>query len=196
MRRCFFPGFLLRRVVPPVLFLTLAGSVLAGPPSSKPDAYGCVAEAEGFLNGRLGLWQQRLDLANWKISILISRATDLKARTLGNIHWDADKKTAVIRVLDPSGYGLACGDVQADMELTLGHELVHLELSSLPRSPASRREEEFAVNRIADALMQLDHQNATLRAGVDGNGRTVALDSKPDTPRSRADASGANTVTK
>jgi len=196
MRRCIFPGLLPRRVVPPVLFLTLAGSVLAGPPSSKPDAYGCVAQAEGFLNGRLGLWQTRLDLAGWTISIVISPASDLKVKTLGNIHWDADKKTAVIRVLDPSGYRLACGEVQADMELTLVHELVHLELSSLPRSPASRREEEFAVNRIADALMRLDRENATLRAGVDGNGRTVALDSKADTPRSRADASGANTVSK
>lgn len=179
-----------------MLFLTLVGSVLAGPPSSKPDASGCVAEAEGFLNGRLGVWQQRLDLANWKISIVISPATELKVRTLGNIHWDADKKTAVIRVLDPSGYGLSCGELLPDMELTLVHELVHLELFSLPHSPAGRREEEFAVNRIADALMQLDHQNATLRAEANGSGRTVALDSKADIPRSRADVAGSNTVTK
>jgi hypothetical protein len=50
------------------------------------------------------------------------------------------------------------------MEMTLVHELVHLELSSLPRSAASRREEEFAVNRIADALVQLDRRQAGLPA--------------------------------
>lgn len=36
-----------------------------------------------------------------------------------------------------------------DMEFTLVHELVHLELASLPRSEASRRSEEHAVNHIA-----------------------------------------------
>ena len=45
------------------------------------------------------------------------------------------------------------------MEITVVHELVHLELSSLPRPPSSRHEE-LAVNRIADALLKLDRQNA------------------------------------
>ena len=94
----------------------------------------------------------------------------------------------MIRVLDASDYQLSCRDAQADMELTLLHELVHLELSSLPRSQASRHEEELAVNRIADALLRLDRHEATLRAGTDGDARGVAPGSKPDTPRSRADA--------
>jgi hypothetical protein len=42
------------------------------------------------------------------------------------------------------------------MELTIVHELVHLELASLPRSEASRSTEEHAVNGIADALLALD----------------------------------------
>jgi hypothetical protein len=45
-----------------------------------------------------------------------------------------------------------------DMELTIVHELVHLELSSLPRNEASRSSEEHAVNRIAEALLGLDRQ--------------------------------------
>jgi hypothetical protein len=45
-----------------------------------------------------------------------------------------------------------------DMELTIVHELVHLELASLPRSQASRDSEEHAVNGIADALLTLDRQ--------------------------------------
>jgi hypothetical protein len=44
----------------------------------------------------------------------------------------------------------------AGMEFTVVHELIHLELSSLPRSQASRRAEEHAVNHISKALLDLD----------------------------------------
>ena len=105
---------------------------------------------------RLAVWQKRLNLEDWKISIIISRASELRPRTLGNIHWDLDTRTAVIRVLDPADYRLPYGDMLKDMEFTVVHELIHLELASLPRSEASRRDEEHAVNGIADALLNLD----------------------------------------
>jgi hypothetical protein len=166
--------------IPQVLFLTLAGGAWAAPPSpSAPnvDTRVCVARADGFLHARLGSWQQRLNLADWRISLEMSHAGDLKPKTLGNIHWDAAKKTATIRVLDASDYRLPCPAALSDMELTLVHELVHLELSSLPRSPASRHEEELAVNRIADALVRLDRQEEGSAAPAPTS----------DTPRSRAD---------
>lgn len=176
-------------LTPLVFFLTFASGTRAEPPSITADAHGCAARLEGFLNARLGFWQQRLNLANWKISLVMAHVKDLKPKTLGNIHWDANKKTAVIRVLDVSDYRVSCREALPDMELTLVHELVHLELSSLPRSPTSRREEEFAVNRITDALVRLDRQQAALPAGADWDGRTAPRDSKPDTAaRSRADS--------
>ena len=175
MRGRFVPGFWVLLV----LFFTSAGGAFAEPPSPNADTqHLCVAQAEGFLSARLGRWQQRLNLADWKISVVMARASGLKPNTLGNIHWDGKQRTAVIRVLDASDYQVSCHEALPDMEMTLVHELVHLELSSLPRSADSRREEEFAVNRIADALVRLDRQD----------GRTAALYSKPDTPRSRADA--------
>ena len=112
--------------------------------------------AESHVTERLAVWQQRLKLQDWKISIIMAHPGDMKPKTLGNIHWDADKKSAVIRVLDASDYHLACHDMLDDMEFTVVHELIHLELSSLPRSEASRRDEEYAVNQIADALLALD----------------------------------------
>lgn len=151
----FVPGFLVPFILL-VLFLTFGLGVWAEPPSLKSDAPVCAAQTEGFINARLGIWQQRLNLADWKISIVMTRARDLKPKTLGNIHWDANRKTAVIRVLDASDYQVSCREAQADMELTIVHELVHLELSSLPRSPASRHEEELAVNRITGALVRLE----------------------------------------
>ncbi len=38
-------------------------------------------------------------------------------------------------------------------------ELMHLELESLPRNEASRREEEYVVNHMADALLRLEQQD-------------------------------------
>ena len=133
---------------------------------TSPDTAerGCATQPESFLSQRLALWQQRLKLGDWKVSIVMSRASDLKPKTLGHIEWDASRKTAVIRVLDAAEYHLPCRAMLADMEFTLVHELIHLELSSLPRSQASRRDEEFAVNRMADALLQLDREGASARA--------------------------------
>jgi Mg/Co/Ni transporter MgtE len=85
---------------------------------------------------------------------------------LGNIHWDADKKTAIIRVLDPADYKLAYSEMLQDLEFTVVHELIHLELSPvlspLQRNDANRREEEHAVNHMADALLKMDRQNRAL----------------------------------
>jgi hypothetical protein len=112
--------------------------------------------AGSYASERLWVWQKRLKLADWDITLKVSRASELKPKTLGNIHWDADLKTATIRVLDPADYDLPQDKMLQDIEFTVVHELIHLELASLPRSEASRRDEEFAVNRIADALLKLD----------------------------------------
>src|SRR5471030_1680802 len=84
----------------------------------------------------------------------------IEAQDLGNIHWDTDQKTATIRVLDPADYEMPQPEMLKDMEFTVVHELIHLELASvlspLSRNDASRREEEHAVNHMADALLKLD----------------------------------------
>jgi hypothetical protein len=59
-------------------------------------------------------------------------------------------------VLAPEDYQLSTRDMLADMECTVVHELVHLQLSSLPRSEASRGAEELAVKQITQALLNLD----------------------------------------
>jgi hypothetical protein len=74
---------------------------------------------------------------------------------LGNIHWDTDTKHASISVLSSYDYKLPYPEMLADMELTVVHELVHLHLASLPRSDASRRVEEHAVNELSKALLKL-----------------------------------------
>jgi hypothetical protein len=48
-----------------------------------------------------------------------------------------------------------------DMEVTIVHELVHLHLSSLPRSEATSRNEEHAVVELTKALINLSKQAPT-----------------------------------
>jgi hypothetical protein len=101
-------------------------------------------------------WQKRLDLGDWRIATLIVRHTELKPETLGNLHWDTENHTATIRVLDPCDYELPGSEVPQDIEYTIVHELIHLQLSVLPRDANARTVEERVVNKISEALFQLE----------------------------------------
>ena len=111
--------------------------------------------AERYTTERLWVWQKRLNLLDWNISVAVSRASELKPKTLGNIHWDTNLKQANIGVLSAYDYTLPTPQMLDDMEFTIVHELVHLHLASLPRNEASRRTEERAVNELAAALLRL-----------------------------------------
>jgi hypothetical protein len=141
-----------------VAFASIAPAQDASAPEPTPRERTLMAES--YSTEKLWEWQKRLNLEDWKISLLVVRFTDLKPRTLGNIHWDGEKKTAVIRVLDPADYKLPMRAMLNDMEFTVVHELIHLELSPvlspLQRNDANRMEEEHAVNHMAQALLDLD----------------------------------------
>ena len=111
-----------------------------------------------FLSDRLSYWCKHLKLEEWQVSIVTVRRDSLRPKTLGKIQWDKKKKTAVIEVMDPADYRLSFQPMLVDMNFTIVHELVHLSLASLPRSEASRSSEEYAVNRLAEALIRLDSQ--------------------------------------
>ena len=142
-------------------FFLLAGfatSCQAQPPASVAvSSREHTPSAESFVSERLAIWQKRLKLQDWDVTAVMTRASDLKPKTLGNIHWDTDKKVAVIRVLDPADYRMPFREMLDDMEFTVVHELIHLKLapllSNVPRSEASRRDEEHTVNQLADALL-------------------------------------------
>ncbi|HEV2275477.1 MAG TPA: hypothetical protein VGR96_14995 [Acidobacteriaceae bacterium] len=120
-------------------------------PSKSPEF------VQQYIGGKLAFWQQRLKLSDWKLSWTFADPGDLKPNTVGQIHWDKPSKTASILVLSPSGYHMPFQAMLDDMEFTIIHELVHLELTSLPHSEASRGSEEQAVNGIAGALFALEH---------------------------------------
>jgi hypothetical protein len=101
-------------------------------------------------------WQQRLDMSEWQVTTQIVRIWELKPETLGNLRWNGDNHTATIKVLNPLDYDLPPADAIQDIEYTILHELIHLQLSVLPRDVASKGVEEKVVNRIGDALFRLD----------------------------------------
>ena len=138
----------------PALFIPLS----FGADSPDPAPGDRAAAAEKFLADKLAIWQKRLKLDDWRLSIRMVPSGELKPKTLGNIHWDTPTKTAAIRVLRLTEYKLPEQEALRDMEFTVVHELVHLQLASLPRSDASRGAEEHAVNRLAEALLQLDRK--------------------------------------
>ncbi|HUB83888.1 MAG TPA: hypothetical protein VMB03_34070 [Bryobacteraceae bacterium] len=144
----------------PLVFLC---AILASTPARAAVSPCDLASTNEFLNARLAFWQQRLNLQDWKLSVVASHPSELKPETLGNIHWDTPTKTAVVRVLSISDYKMACPAALSDMELTVVHELVHLTLSPLRSSATNREEEEHTVNQIAEALLKLDRQSRARR---------------------------------
>jgi hypothetical protein len=147
--------------------LLVAGiSIASGVAAELPHDEGARARtvAEAYLRDKVALWQERLNLEDWSVSLVVSQQSDLRPGTLGNIHWDADKKTAVIRVLGTSDGQKPSQAALLDMECTVVHELIHLELASLPKTDASRSDEELAVVHLAAALLALDRNDAAASA--------------------------------
>jgi hypothetical protein len=136
--------------------LVLGPCAFAQDVAPPPTAAEQVQLAQRFVDERLAIWRQRLKLEDWKISATMTPLSDLAPKTLGGIRWDKPKKSAVIYVLNPSDYRLPFREMLDDMELTIVHELVHLELATAQHHEASRSVEEHAVNGIAEAMLALD----------------------------------------
>jgi hypothetical protein len=140
-----------------VLFLT--GITAACPAAELPAGAHIQSGTEAYLRERVDIWKERLKLQGWSVSLVLSRQSDLRPGTLGNIHWDTGAKTAVIHVLGSSdSHELPATEALRAMEDTIVHELIHLELASLPRTDTSRSDEEFVVNHLAEALLELDRK--------------------------------------
>ncbi|HVW09915.1 MAG TPA: hypothetical protein VG672_09535 [Bryobacteraceae bacterium] len=144
------------------LFLTALGSCAYAQQAAN-SALGAdesQALANRYVHEILPYWQHRLQLDDWNVHILLSRPQDLRPGTLGNIHWNREQKAATIRVMDVSGYHTDLVAMLKDMQVTVVHELVHLELASLPVAEADRTNQEFAIDRLTDALLAADEGRA------------------------------------
>lgn len=96
-------------------------------------------------------WQKRLGLDDWNMTLKVVRQSDIDPNAWGSAHWDLRAKTATIQVLDPRDYNLKGADLRLDMECTIVHELVHIQIA--PLGPADPGVREDVVNRIMVALL-------------------------------------------
>ena len=103
------------------------------------------------LDRQMKVWQKRLGLEEWRLSLHVVRQNSLDKHTWGNAEWDPDTKTASISVLDPRDYNLKGSELKLDMECTIVHELVHIQVSPLQADSDETRED--VVNRIMNALL-------------------------------------------
>ena len=88
--RLVFSGFLR-----PLVLIGFAAVLPAQPASTSAHERSLLAE--NFAREKLAEWQKRLNLQDWDVALEVVRSTELRAKTLGNIRLDTEKKTAVIR---------------------------------------------------------------------------------------------------
>jgi hypothetical protein len=133
---------------------------------ASPDSVRVPSEppADAYLRAKLALWRDRLKLQDWSVSVIASPQSELRPGTLGNIHWNLEMKTAIIRVLTSDDGHPPTPQELLNMEGTIVHELIHLELAALPKTDDSKMKEEFAVDHLADALLELDRKEQSARA--------------------------------
>lgn len=141
--------------------LSLGGPPIKSPPAERRAGPPVVTQAppvvtQAQVQRWLKSWQKRLALDDWEISAHVVPGRDLKPDTLGNLRWNSADKTATIRVMDPGDYDLPAAEIPADMEYTVVHELVHLQLAMLVKVSGSKDIEERVVNQIGEALLSLE----------------------------------------
>jgi len=149
-------AFLLLAASPFLISFRSASAAGLKPPAVEPSTpQERESFAEKYVRDKLQIWQQRMDLTDWNLHVNLVRPASLEPHTLGNINWDTGAKQATIGVLSAYDYKLPFRSMLYDMEFTIVHELVHLQLASMPRSEASRKIEEHAVNELASSLIRV-----------------------------------------
>jgi hypothetical protein len=166
------------------VLLVLGICVSLGSSGAPPEKASLSAITQAQVDDWTRSWQKRLDLGEWAVTTLIVRASDLKPDTLGNLKWNINNRTAIVKVLNPLDYELPASEIATDIEFTILHELIHLQLSALPHDGSSKLVEEKVVNRIGEALFQLEkgpsyHPRASVaKYFVKSQGSTEASRSK------------------
>jgi hypothetical protein len=106
---------------------------------------------EAHLDHQMKMWQKRLSLEDWNLTVRLVRQSEIEPNSWGMAEWDPVAKTGTISVLDPRDYNLHGGELKLDMECTIVHELVHIQVS--PLGARDEGAQEAVVNKLMSALM-------------------------------------------
>jgi hypothetical protein len=108
-------------------------------------------------------WQKRLKLQNWNIICKFVRHNEIGADTIAEAHYRLNLETAVLKVLDQDDYLRVWDrDFPQDIEESVVHELLHLELATLaPEGGYYGTQEiiqEQTIDRLARVLVALKRE--------------------------------------
>ena len=106
------------------------------------------------LDAMLQNWKSTLNLEGWNIRASLVPASELSPNSLGHSHWDLERHTAEIKILNPSdpAYNLAKDQIAGDIECSVVHELTHISRAMAGVRLDGRRAEEWAVINQTDRL--------------------------------------------
>ncbi len=113
---------------------------------------------EDQVSGWIVKWQKRLGLQDWQIDAKIVRMPELPQNAVANIHWSLPNKKATVRVMNSVDSTLPKSEIVRDTELSVVHELVHLNMAKLPLDPTHTELEEEAVRKLSTALLALEEK--------------------------------------
>lgn len=118
---------------------------------NRPDLYALVNK-----------WARIMRLQDWVIGIVYKRHYEMDDGKGGTVVWCVRKKNAWITILDPIDYQHNPEEcIPPDVELTVVHELTHLQFALLDdMSLQGLKEDVFeqAVHDISSALVLLDRR--------------------------------------
>ena len=114
------------------------------------------------LRDRCAVWQQRLRLQDWDVSVEFKRLVDLERNTrAAECEYMWILKVAKISLVDPVDASHTSHWLkQVDQEKSLVHELLHLHFAPFQAAKDSDAEadQELAIEMIAEALVALDRK--------------------------------------
>ena len=124
-------------------------------PIQQPQPARPVIITQSQLESWAQTWQAKLGLEEWKVSISQTHTPQLGPDTLGNMNASLANHSATISVLNPDDYAhighgyelLSADDVYTDVQRTIVHEMLHLELSILDHRPGTGRAYCMPFNR-------------------------------------------------
>lgn len=112
-------------------------------------------------------WQKVLALQDWNIDVRIVRQWDMSDQsTLAECEWYLRRKDAIIRLLHPSDIAgvkqYFINEEEADYDISLVHELLHLHFAPLDRGKENEVPIEQAINALSRGYVKLyrEHDQA------------------------------------
>ena len=107
----------------------------------------CILSLEQ-LNILLDDWQKKLGLKNWDIRIKLVKQKDIEGKQ-AEVSWNIKNRAALLKILLPEEYD--CPPWEFDMEVSLVHELVHLNFAQFDLEDSSK-EIDIAIEQTVEQL--------------------------------------------